>query len=168
LTAWFFATLAPAFTVLLRRSASAPVADRYLYLPSVASCLLLTWAIVRLCRTSAVGHALRSPCSSWFPDCGHARVSQRVWADDLLRSDVAAKVPDDALPHLNRRHCNAATGWRGRTSAASARRKQTAVRAMSHNALGNLYRRQTIADAARALETGIQTIRIPPSIITSE
>jgi hypothetical protein len=39
LLVWFALTLAPSLTVIVRRSGSAPVADRYLYVPSVATCI---------------------------------------------------------------------------------------------------------------------------------
>ena len=102
LVAWFFITLAPSLTVIVRRSASAPVADRYLYVPSVASCLLLSWAVVHLTRRlqlparwTAATFAILS-----FILGVQALFYTRVWADDLsFWSDVAAKVPNDALPH---------------------------------------------------------------------
>jgi tetratricopeptide (TPR) repeat protein len=85
-----------------------------------------------------------------------------VWADDLsFWSDVAAKVPDDALPHLE---LAGALQQRNRLEEAERALQQAlagkadpAVRAMTYNALGNLYRRRgRYEDAARAFEAGIQ------------
>jgi protein O-mannosyl-transferase len=164
LTAWFFATLAPAFTVLARRSASAPVADRYLYVPSVASCLLLAWALVRVAERQrlAARWVLAVLVVVSLILGVHASRYARVWADDLsFWSDVAAKVPDDALPHLE---LAGALQQRNRLEDAEralqqalAGRADAAVRAMTYNALGNLYRRRgRYDDAARAFEAGIQ------------
>lgn len=50
---WFAAFLLPATFVIVRQSASTLLADRYLYLPSVASCALTTgalWAMARKLR----------------------------------------------------------------------------------------------------------------------
>jgi len=164
LTAWFFATLAPAFTVLVRRSASAPVADRYLYVPSVASCLLLVWALVHLAerRRLTARWVIAVLAAVSLTAGAHASRYTRVWADDLsFWSDVAAKVPDDALPHLELagalQHRNRSDEAERALQQALAGKADLAVRAMTYNALGNLYRRLgRYEDAARALEAGIQ------------
>jgi tetratricopeptide (TPR) repeat protein len=99
LLAWFALTLAPSFTVILRRSASAPVADRYLYVPSVASCTLFAWAIVaaaRRRRLSAAWSGAIFAVLTLVLGIGTATYT-RVWADNFtFWSDVVAKVPEDA------------------------------------------------------------------------
>lgn len=164
LTAWFFATLAPAFTVLLRRSASAPVADRYLYVPSVASCLLIAWAVVRLAQRRRWGAHWVIAAFTVVSLVAGVRASRytRVWADDLsFWSDVAAKVPNDALPHLELaralQHRNRLEDAERALRRALAGKADPEVRAMTYNALGNLYRRLgRFDDAVRAFEAGIR------------
>lgn len=169
LIAWFFATLAPSLVVIVRRSASAPVADRYVYLPSVASCVLVCWAIVRLAERrrlrwpwNAAAVALLAAVFAF-----HAVRYERIWADDLtFWSDVAAKAPTDALPQ---RELATALVERGRLSEAEnallhalASRADPEGRAMTYNNLGNLYRRfGRYEDAQRAFEAGLNIVAHP-------
>ena len=164
LVAWFFITLTPSLTVIVRRSASAPVADRYLYVPSIAWCLLLSWAVVHLTRRlwlSARWTAATFAILSFILGV-HALFYTRVWADDLsFWSDVAAKVPNDALPHrelatalLNRNRLDEADRELQRALAAPS---DAAGQAMTYNQLGNLYRRLArYQEAEQALEAGIK------------
>jgi protein O-mannosyl-transferase len=161
LIAWFFVTLAPSLLVILRRSASALVADRYLYVPSVASCILLAWLCMEARRrwrmpsyAAAIGAAallFAIQTVRYMP----------VWADDLaFWSDVAAKEPGEALP---RRELATALQARGRLQeaenelhAAVAAPADLQSRVMIYNNLGNLYRRMARYDEAlQAFETGI-------------
>jgi tetratricopeptide (TPR) repeat protein len=163
LVAWFFMTLAPSLTVIVRRSASAPVADRYLYVPSVASCLLLGWAVVhvtRRLRLSARWTAATFAILSFILGV-QALYYTRVWADDLsFWSDVAAKVPNDALPHrelatalLNRNRLSEADHELQRALATPS---DATGQAMTYNQLGNLYRRLArYQEAEQAFEAGI-------------
>ncbi len=161
---WCFTTLAPSLTVIVRRSASAPVADRYLYVPSVAIYMLMAWAVV------AAGERYRiAPRWIAAPLVGltlmfgvWAGRYTRVWADDLsFWTDVAAKVPDDAMPHrelgsvlLDRNRLDDAAREFER---AAAIRSTPQDQAMTDNDLGLLYRRQgRYEDAERAFEAGIK------------
>jgi tetratricopeptide (TPR) repeat protein len=164
LVAWFFMTLAPSLTVIVRRSASAPVADRYLYVPSVASCLLLSWAVVHLLRRLRLS-ARWTAATLVILGCVlglQAFLYTRVWADDLsFWSDVAAKVQNDALPHrelatalLNRNRLDEADRELQRALAVPS---DAVGQAMTYNQLGNLYRRLgRYQDAEQAFETGIR------------
>ena len=164
LAVWFFAMLAPSLTVIVRRSASAVVADRYLYVPSVAACMFLAAALVR------VGDRLRIK-PGWMVGAlavlSAAYVTQvarysRVWADDLtFWSDVAAKVPGYTLPH---RELASALLERGRLADAERELQQGLLgtsgpedRAMTYNNLGNLYRRlKRYDDAEHAFEAALK------------
>ena len=169
LLAWFFATLAPSLIVIVRRSASAPVADRYLYLPSVASCILLCWGIVRLTER----RRLRWPWTGAPVALLAALFAfqtvryERIWADDLtFWSAVAATVVNDALPH---RELATALVERGRLQEAEsslrhalASRSDVEGRAMTYNNLGNLYRRLgRYAEAQQAFEAGLGVVAHP-------
>jgi Flp pilus assembly protein TadD len=164
LVAWFLLTLAPSLGVIVRRSASAVVADRYLYVPSVASCILLAWAVVRLA-------GVRRMQPQWsvvvigIVSLGFAmRVVPytRVWADNLaFWSDVAAKTPQHALPH---RELATALMEHGRLAEA----EQALERAldaksdregqvMAYSNLGNLLRRlKRYDEAQRAFKAGLR------------
>ena len=164
LALWFFVTLAPSLTVIVRRSASAVVADRYLYVPSVASCLLLAWAVMRLAtqrrlaaRWPALAIALLSMV--W---AAMAVSYTRAWTDNLaFWSDVTAKGTSDALPY---RELGTALVDRGRLNDAERALQQAVAargapegRAMTYNNLGNLYRRQgRYDDALQAFQAGLK------------
>lgn len=57
-SAWFFASIAPSLTVAFVPNVITPVAERYLYLPSVATALLLGWSLARADLKTPVGKAL--------------------------------------------------------------------------------------------------------------
>lgn len=161
---WFFVTLAPSLTVIVRRSASAPVADRYLYVPSVAAYLLAAWAVVSVgehyrLAPRWVGAFLVALSLIFAVRAGRYT---RVWADDLsFWSDVGAKVSDDALPHrelgsvlLDRNRLDEAGRELERAAAIASSPED---QAMTNNDLGILYRRQgRYEDAERAFEAGIR------------
>ncbi len=161
---WFFLTLAPSLTVIVRRSASAVVADRYLYVPSVASCVLIAWVLVRAAQRQRV--APRWPALAIVAVSALFAVQVvhyiPVWADNLaFWNDVAAKVPSDALPHrelgtvlLEHGRFDEAERALQRALAAKAGREG---RAMTYSNLGNLYRRQgRFDDAQQAFEAGLK------------
>ena len=164
LAAWFFITVAPSLTVIVRRSASAVVADRYLYLPSVASCILVAWALTRLTQRRQLGvrwpaGAIAAVSVVWAIQ---AVPYTHVWTDNLtFWSDVAAKVPSDALPQ---RELATALIDRGRLDEAERALRQAVAakataesRAMTYGNLGNLYRRQgRYDDALQAFDAGLK------------
>ncbi len=164
LLAWFFGTLAPSLTVILRRSASAPVADRYLYLPSVASGIFIAWCVVRVCESRRLNWRWSAACLGVIATAFAVQVVRYmpVWATDLaFWSDVAAKEPEDALPH---RELASVLIERGRLQEAErelqralAARSDRDGRAMTYNNLGNLYRRLArYDDAQQAFEAGLR------------
>lgn len=100
LALWFTATLAPSFLLLTGSIASAPVADRYLYVPSVASCIFIASAIfwpverwqVRAGLSMYVGIAIALVCASitWNYSA--------VWADEFaFWGRVVKTVPESPL-----------------------------------------------------------------------
>jgi len=169
LAAWFFVSIAPSLTVIVRRSASAVVADRYLYVPSVASCLLLAWAVARLAerrRLDVRWPALAIGALS-FVWAAQALPYTRVWTDNVtFWSAVVATAPADALPY---RELGTALLDRGRLDAAERALQQAVAapagpegRAMTFGNLGNLYRRQGRYDEAlRAFESGLNVAAHP-------
>lgn len=169
LLVWFGITLAPSFTVIVRRSASAPVADRYLYVPSVASCILLAWAIVWVMES-------RHLSARWSlgliavlaTGLGiSTAMYTKVWADNLtFWSDVAAKQPQNVLA---RRELGSALLERGHLGEAQALLEQALIlsaeptdRAMAHSQLGIIYRRKRqFANAIRAYQSALNTAPHP-------
>jgi tetratricopeptide (TPR) repeat protein len=164
LAAWFLIALAPSLMVIVRRSASAVLADRYLYVPSVASCLLLAWALVRLAQSRRLNIkwpavAIAVVSLIW---AAQALPYEHVWTDNLaFWSDVAAKGPSDALPY---RELATALIDRGRLDDAERALQHAIVakagpegRAMTYSNLGNLYRRQgRYDDALQAFQAGLK------------
>jgi hypothetical protein len=157
LVAWVGLTMLPSLGVIVRRSASAPVAERYLYVPSVGAVLLLAWGLTRVrppARRYAVGALVLLAVA------GGVRSVQRtrVWADDLVFwTDVAAKSPGDALPHrelgnayLRRNQLDAAERAFATALAAGADREGMV---MTYNNLGNVRLRRGDLDAADAAFT---------------
>jgi hypothetical protein len=169
LAAWFFVTVAPSLTVIVRRSASAMVADRYLYVPSVASCLLLAWGVVRLAQSRRLDRrwpalAIGAVSVVW---AAQAIPYTRVWTDNVtFWSAVVATAPADALPY---RELGTALIDRGRLDEAERALQQAVAaqagpegHAMTYGNLGNLYRRQGRYDEAlRAFETGLKSAPHP-------
>lgn len=164
LALWFFVTIAPSLTVIVRRSASAVVADRYLYVPSVASCLLFAWVVMRLAtqRRLAVGWPALAIALLSVVWAAMAVPYTRVWTDNLaFWSDVTAKGSSDALPY---RELGTALIDRGRLSDAERALQQAVAargtaegRAMTYSNLGNLYRRQgRYDDALQAFQASLR------------
>jgi tetratricopeptide (TPR) repeat protein len=98
---WIAFTLAPCLAIVFKIPA-APVAERYLYLPSAGYCLLLAYATMHVCsaltsreaRAAAVAVVLVLLC------LGAATVRRNaVWRSNLtLWQDTAAKNLTDGLP----------------------------------------------------------------------
>lgn len=156
LVAWFFITLAPSLAVIVRRSASAAVADRYLYVPSVASCVLIAWGIILVLRQRRFGPpwvaaliigAISIALSAQTVAYG------RVWQDNYAFWSVAAEAASDyGLPH---RELAAALlergdldGAEGELRRALAGKSDAEGRVMTLNNLGNVYRRTQRYDEA--------------------
>lgn len=98
--AWIAITLAPAFAVVVTGVAVTPVAERYLYLPSVG---LALWAGLAWCRwreASATGRPPMVAAAAVLVVLGSATLVRGwVWSSDLrLWTDAAAKAGDHAVP----------------------------------------------------------------------
>jgi tetratricopeptide (TPR) repeat protein len=163
LCVWLAVTLAPSLLVLVRRSASAVLAERYLYLPSVAFVILAARAVAWLGGASAAARrvaiaalAVLALAAAW----SSARRSE-VWADDLVFwRDVAAKSAGDAMARrelasaLMRR--DLLDEARGEFEAALALDSSREDRVMAYNNLGNLHLRRDELDAAeRSYQAGL-------------
>lgn len=163
LTAWCLVTLAPSLLVIVRRSASAALAERYVYLPSVAAVVLVAWGVARWRAKGGCGRmAVAAVGVVALLGAGQSTLRARVWADDLsFWADVAAKSPAYATPH---RELGAAYLQRNRLEEAE-RELTLAVGAksdlegqvMSYNNLGNLQlRRDRLDAAAESFRTGLK------------
>jgi len=162
LIAWFFATLAPSLVVIVRKVAQAPVAERYLYIPSIAVglllCRFLTTSLIRDRWQRSVQATLLILCAMGAA----ASVNRnRVWADDLaFWQDVTAKTPDYAYGYRELAQMYLS---RNRLDDAEAALKQAVAaktdldgRVMTLNNLGNLYlRRQRLDQAEQAFRDGL-------------
>jgi Tfp pilus assembly protein PilF len=109
LIAWVFLTLAPSLAIAWWRISEAPVAERYLYLPSVAFCLLLGQLAVitipslvapRVRKATLAGGAVALLVVGTAYGFATVRRS-RIWQINLeFWQDAVAKSPDQGLPHL--------------------------------------------------------------------
>jgi len=157
----FAAAVAPSLGVIVRRSASAVLAERYLYLPSVAVSLLAAWALsqARDTRWRRPAIALLGALILAFA-AGSVRRA-RVWADDVaFWSRVVHSVPREAMP---RRELAAAYLRRGELASAEVHLREALSLAatpeqklMTYNNLGNLFFRQgRLDEAGKAYRAGL-------------
>lgn len=159
---WFVVTLAPSLLVIVRRSASAVLAERYLYLPTVGAAILLASAMVALRSASAgawkIAVGLFVPVAILAGMESAARSA--VWENDLaFWSDVAERTPNHSMPRRE-----LASAYMNRQRLAEAERELQAAlelpsstqdRVMTYNNLGNIYlRRGDLDAAASAFEAG--------------
>ncbi|MFI5396038.1 MAG: hypothetical protein ACHQ9S_10935 [Candidatus Binatia bacterium] len=102
LLVWMGCTLAPSLAIVIKIPA-APVAERYLYLPSVGYCVLLAYGIMR--ASAAIGsrnaRTMLAAAVAVLLCVGAAATLRRnaVWRSNLtLWEDTAAKNLTDGLP----------------------------------------------------------------------
>ncbi len=167
LALWFGLTLLPSLGVIVRTSASTPIADRYLYLPSVAGCVGIAWIL----------HAvLRSRSGGWF----HAVVvvlvavlgAQTLAYAQVWRDNVAfwsAAVADVPTSGLAQRELGSALLERGEIDAAEralvhalGRPLDGTNQSMAFSQLGLIYRRQQRwSEAIGAFESALSAAPHP-------
>jgi len=95
---WIGVTLAPSLAIVVKIP-GAPVAERYLYLPSVGFCLLVGYTASRMMQR--VGRVVVTAVVALLLCAGTATSVQRnaVWRSNLtLWTDTAAKNTTDGLP----------------------------------------------------------------------
>lgn len=159
---WLALTIAPSLWVIVRRSASAVLAERYAYLPSVGAVWLVGWLLTRV-KPVAFWRAAACVVVA-LAALGGVQARQRiaVWADNLsFWTDVAGKAPDYALPHreladallAQNRLDEAEAHYRTALTTISDREGKV----MAFNNLGNLYvRRERYDDAEAAYRQGLE------------
>ncbi len=153
--AWIALGLGPPLLLLLRSISETPVAERYLYMPSVGVALLIAWVLTRLPeRWTGAGLAmvgLAIVASAWWS------VRQvPTWRDDTAFWDNAvAAAPDEGFPRiklavlLDRRGEEAAA--ESTLLTALSLRLSSAQEAVALNNLGWLFLRQGKRDEAESL-----------------
>lgn len=98
---WIAVTLAPAYTILFKIP-EVPIAERYLYLPSVGFCLLAGWLAGRglaAPRAALRRATLASATVILVAALGLTMRRNRIWASDLaLWTDTAAATPEVGMP----------------------------------------------------------------------
>jgi hypothetical protein len=167
LIAWFVLTLAPSLFVIVRRSALNLLADRYLYTPSVASCLALAWFIIALARRIGAqpGGAAAAICIVALFFGAQARAYIPVWADDVsLWRAAAATELGAALPQRELATALMVTNQLDEAEkafkAALELTSDPEGKVMLYSNLGNLYRRKS--QYARAVDSFQKGIAIMP------
>lgn len=102
---WYFAALSPVLYVAVRSVASAPIAERYLYLPSAGVCLLAGVAVAHLARREALRKPLAAVLGLMLAAFLAANyVTIPVWADEMRFWKTVTSQPcsdDHALGWVN-------------------------------------------------------------------
>lgn len=161
---WFGATLAPSLVVIVRTSASAAIAERYLYVPSVASCALIAWGL-----RSAVRRV--RPADGWYWATSAvlalilglaATAYVPVWRDNrAFWETVARQLPDNAM--AQRELGSALLAEQAIDQATAAFERALALpqdatgEAMTHSNLGLIYRRTgRFGESVEAIESALR------------
>jgi tetratricopeptide (TPR) repeat protein len=142
---WILLTLAPSFSIVWKIP-DAPMAERYLYLPSAGFCLLVGWSVGALWdRFSAAGRRALAALAVVLAAAGAVETLRRnrVWSDDVsLWQDTSRKSLASGMPL---RSLATAYQQRGEVEAARLhferaleRRNNRVGTAIIHNNLGTL------------------------------
>lgn len=141
---WFGFSLAPSLLIAVGKISEAPVAERYLYLPSVGSALIVAgfW-----CELSATRWRKTASSMIALLICGYAAATLErgfVWRDDVrLWRDVTSKVASQGLPWNQLGTAYAAQGDRQRALESYLRALDSEYdpegRAKAHSNSGMLY-----------------------------
>ncbi len=157
LVAWMVLTLAPSLAILIKIPA-APIAERYLYIPSVGFCLLVGYAAaawlvrcsrpVRLATLSAIGLVLAAAA-------GATLQRNAVWRSNLTLWTATAQInTTDGLPTRSLASAYYEAGDTRRAAdlfqAALERRNDRTGLVVIHNNLGSIAMRGGNLDAAEA------------------
>jgi tetratricopeptide (TPR) repeat protein len=161
---WMGLTLLPSLAIVLKIP-NAPVAERYLYLPSVAFCLLCGYAAARLLEAASSGSArmVIGGLLLLLLAGGAAATVQRntIWRSNLsLWTDTVAKNTTDGLPMRSLAAAYLDLGEREQAAEyfrlALQRRNDRLGRFTIHNNLGSLaMQEKRLADAQREYDTAL-------------
>jgi len=99
-SAWFVVCLAPALLIAVRRLGETPVAERYLYMPSVAFCLVAGDLYRRACTTTRLHRPALVLVVLLASAYGYATFQRSlVWRSSLaLWTEATERSPSAALP----------------------------------------------------------------------
>lgn len=143
---WFVLSLAPSMAIAVRKISEQPVAERYLYLPSVAVSLLVGGWMCRVAvqvRLRAVSFAGVTLIAGLF--VGQTLAFQRVWHDNIaFWMDTSAKAPKQGLPIYQLGLAYNRTGTSDRAfecfNRALALYDDAEGRSLAHNSIGTVQR----------------------------
>lgn len=154
--AWFATTIAPALLLLLRRIASAPLAERYTYVPSVGVVLLAAYLLMRLAERTHQRNAVLAITALVALVAAAAVVQRnRVWENDVNFWTAAAEASTDAMPQRELADALLRTNQIDQAEAAYQLALQRPAspeeRAMTYSNLGSLLSRGPRVDESIAL-----------------
>ncbi len=107
---FFLALLAPSLAIVAYRISETPLAERYLYAPSVGLCLLITLLAARLVSLTPLARHPVPAMAVVLVGClvvgvpmAYATVErEKVWQNNLaFWQDAVLKAPGEGLPHLH-------------------------------------------------------------------
>jgi tetratricopeptide (TPR) repeat protein len=141
---WILLTLAPSLSIVWK-IAEAPMAERYLYLPSVGFCLLVGWLMREAWRSLPAWRTVLAAAAAVILAAATLLTVQRnlVWRNDVsLWQDATAKTVSSAMPLRSlasayQRQGNAAEARRWFEKALE-RRNSAQGQLIIHNNLGTL------------------------------
>ncbi len=175
---FFILTLAPSIMVAVKKISETPIAERYLYIPSLSFSLLIGYVFLYI-PLKLEGSAKIAVYSRWIIlslilillVVFSAQTVKRnaIWKDDILFwEDLVKKSPDQGLPHLN---LGLAYSENDRPEDAE-RQYRLAIeseydaegRSTAYNNLGNIYlHRKDYDNAERCMKTAISIRRDYPT-----
>ncbi len=103
----FFFGAAPSLAIALYRISETPLAERYLYIPTIGLCLFVGLLLERLGTTFSANAAqwgvpLAACAAIAIPAGWSARQRGEVWQNNMaFWTDTVSKAPDQGLPHLH-------------------------------------------------------------------
>lgn len=163
---WFGITLAPSLAIAMRAISETPVAERYLYLPSVALCLAIGAAVAAAWTRDSWRWPSAATVGLLLVAFGGLTVARGfVWRDEIrLWTDATRNAPDEGLPWLElgmaysnkERTDEAAAAW---TRALNATGTDPENIAFASNNLGMVaLDRQDLADAERLFRQALSAM----------
>ncbi|MDQ7088780.1 MAG: tetratricopeptide repeat protein [Acidobacteriota bacterium] len=168
----FFAFLAPSLAIVAFRISETPLAERYLYAPSVGLCLLVPLLLARVVALTPLGArpvpalaAVLLPCVLVAVPMTRATLErEKVWQNNLaFWRDAVIKAPGEGLPHL---HLGLTYNEMDYTEKAIEEYKlalqqyrDAEGRSKAYNNLGSAYiRLGKLEEASRALEGALEEV----------
>jgi Tfp pilus assembly protein PilF len=149
---WFVVALAPALALVLVRASDQPVAERYLYVPSVGVVLALAWLMSRATAETRVSSRVAVGALCLLGAGATVSRGQVYSSREAFWVDTAARAPESALPLYELARVRDEAGDLDAAlplyEAALSRYTDSEGLGLAHNAIGAVHLRQRRPDQA--------------------